>query len=153
MPAEITDVANGRTNGSKIHGTKNDAAVPFQGEQSYGMPNDLVVSKVLDLETTDERLWVYLHFLPTPWNAPTNKHPLPRSPKSPLSPFAPSSSPPPKATSSTSYASENPVSCPGTNTPVPSAPRPSKAGGTISSTIGGLKKGASRSNRPVRRIH
>ena len=80
MPDEITDVANGPTNGSKIHGTKNDAAVPFQGDQPYGMPNDLVVSKVLDLETTDERLWVYLHFLPTSWNAPTNRHPLRRSP-------------------------------------------------------------------------
>ena len=58
MPGGITDVANGHTNGTKIHGTKNDAAVPFQGEQPYGMPNDLVVSKVLDLESTDERLWV-----------------------------------------------------------------------------------------------
>ena len=65
MPAETTDVVNGQINGSKIHGTKNDAAVPFQGDQPYGMPNDLVVSKVLDLETTDERLWVCLHFLPT----------------------------------------------------------------------------------------
>ena len=75
MPAETTEVANGHTNGSKIHGTKNDAAVPFQGDQPYGMPNDLVVPKVLDLETTDERLWVYFRFLSTPWNAPTNRDP------------------------------------------------------------------------------
>ena len=52
MPAETTDAANDRTNGCKI------AALPFQGDQPYGMPNDLVVSKVLELETTDERLWV-----------------------------------------------------------------------------------------------
>ncbi|KAK3176237.1 hypothetical protein OEA41_007560 [Lepraria neglecta] len=31
---------------------------PFQGEQRYGTPNDLVVSKVLDLDNTDDRLWV-----------------------------------------------------------------------------------------------
>ena len=66
MAARTTDVANGHTNGSKINNTRDGAAVPFQGAQPYGMPNDLVVSKVLDLENTDERLWVRLHFLWTP---------------------------------------------------------------------------------------
>ena len=69
MPAETADQVNGNTNGMKIHGTKNDSAAPFEGEQPYGMPNDLVVSKVLDLDNTDERLWVCppyrdAHFLP-----------------------------------------------------------------------------------------
>lgn len=52
--------SNGRshTNGTKIHGEKNDAAVPFQGEQPYGMPHDLVVPSILDLQNIDERLWV-----------------------------------------------------------------------------------------------
>lgn len=59
MPGGTTEVAaNGHTNGSIIHGTENDAAVPFQGAQPYGMPNDLVLAKVLELENTDERLWV-----------------------------------------------------------------------------------------------
>lgn len=40
----------------------NDAAVPFQGEQSYCIANDLVVSKFLDLDNTDERLWVCPHY-------------------------------------------------------------------------------------------
>ena len=58
MPAETADQVNGHINGTKIHGTKNDAAVPFQGEQSYSIANDLVVSKFLDLDNTDEHLWV-----------------------------------------------------------------------------------------------
>ena len=99
MPGGTTDLANSHTNGSKIGGTKDDAAVPFQGEQPYGMPDDLVVAKVLDLENTDERLWVRSHFLPTAWDSPINERPPPRSPKLPPSPFGPSSSPPLKATS------------------------------------------------------
>lgn len=37
---------------------KNDAAIPFQGQQPYGMPPDLVIPRILDLTNTDERLWV-----------------------------------------------------------------------------------------------
>lgn len=62
MRAETADQVNGHINGTKIHGTKNDAAVPFQGEQSYCIANDPVVSKFLDLDNTDERLWVCPHY-------------------------------------------------------------------------------------------
>jgi len=43
---------------SETNGSKTDAATPFQGEQPYGMPADLVVPKIMDLENTDEKLWV-----------------------------------------------------------------------------------------------
>lgn len=62
MRAETADQVNGHINGTKIHRTKNDAAVPFQGEQSYCIANDPVVSKFLDLNNTDERLWVCPHY-------------------------------------------------------------------------------------------
>lgn len=32
--------------------------MPYQGEQPYGMPNDLVIAGIMDLDNTDERLWV-----------------------------------------------------------------------------------------------
>jgi hypothetical protein len=32
--------------------------IPFQGKQSYGMPSDFVVPNILNIEDTDERLWV-----------------------------------------------------------------------------------------------
>lgn len=38
--------------------SKDDRTIPFQGQQPYGMPNDLVVSKALEVENSDERLWV-----------------------------------------------------------------------------------------------
>ena len=34
-----------------------EAAVPYRGEQPYGVPEDLVILGVLDLDD-DERLWV-----------------------------------------------------------------------------------------------
>lgn len=43
---------------SETKGTKHDAATPFQGEQPYGMPADLVIPKIMDLENIDESLWV-----------------------------------------------------------------------------------------------
>lgn len=58
------DLTNGQskghshTNGTKVHGERNDAAIPFQGQQPYGMPHDLVVPGILDLQNTDERFWV-----------------------------------------------------------------------------------------------
>jgi len=54
MPSETTE--NG-TNGTQAHST-DDKAIPFQGKQPYGMPQDLVVSKILNIDDTDERLWV-----------------------------------------------------------------------------------------------
>lgn len=79
MPAEIADQANGHNNGTKIHGSRNDAAVPFQGEQPYGMPNDLVVAKILDLENTDERLWAR-QFLAGQTSQPTKNPQVPQAP-------------------------------------------------------------------------
>src|SRR5687767_3233112 len=37
--------------------SQNDEAIPYQGEQPYGMLDDLIVPKVLDFDC-DERLWV-----------------------------------------------------------------------------------------------
>lgn len=49
MPAEA--------NGNDVH-SKANKAIPFQGKQPYGMPPDMVIPNVMDLENTDERLWV-----------------------------------------------------------------------------------------------
>jgi 2,4'-dihydroxyacetophenone dioxygenase len=51
---------------SETNGSKTDAATPFQGEQPYGMPADLVVPKIMDLENTDEKLWVWHRQLSIP---------------------------------------------------------------------------------------
>ena len=45
------------TNGTKSH-SESDKAIPFQGKQPYGMPSDLVIPKVMNIDDTDERLWV-----------------------------------------------------------------------------------------------
>ena len=45
------------TNGTKSH-SESDKAIPFQGKQLYGMPSDLVIPKVVNIDDTDERLWV-----------------------------------------------------------------------------------------------
>lgn len=44
-------------NGNKSQSDSNKA-IPFQGKQPYGMPSDFVVPKILNIEDTDERLWV-----------------------------------------------------------------------------------------------
>jgi hypothetical protein len=44
-------------NGNKSHSDSNKAT-PFQGKQLYGMPSDFVAPKILNIEDTDERLWV-----------------------------------------------------------------------------------------------
>lgn len=36
----------------------NEQAIPYRGEQPYGMLDDLVVSSVLDIDGADDRLWV-----------------------------------------------------------------------------------------------
>lgn len=49
------------TNGTANSSTpeKDDSqAKAFQGQQPYGMPSDLVIPKVMELDNTDERLWV-----------------------------------------------------------------------------------------------
>ena len=46
--------ANGTNGATEAKGT------PFLGQQPYGMPNDLVIPKVMELSNTDERLWVSL---------------------------------------------------------------------------------------------
>ena len=38
--------------------TQSDARVPYRGEQPYAVPADLVQLGALDLDGTDERLWV-----------------------------------------------------------------------------------------------
>ena len=50
---------NGAANGStpEKDGSQGKA---FQGQQPYGMPADLVIPKVMELDNTDERLWVRL---------------------------------------------------------------------------------------------
>jgi hypothetical protein len=45
------------SNGTESH-SDSDKAVHFQGQQPYGMPSDLVVAKILNIDDTDERLWV-----------------------------------------------------------------------------------------------
>jgi hypothetical protein len=35
-----------------------EKTMPYQGAQPYGMPNDLVIPGIMDLDKTDERLWV-----------------------------------------------------------------------------------------------
>lgn len=32
--------------------------MPYQGQQPYGMPDDLVIPGIMDLDNTDEKLWV-----------------------------------------------------------------------------------------------
>jgi hypothetical protein len=57
MATQTPQTTNGATLGTKSHEDP-DPKMPFQGEQPYGMPDDLVVPKILNLEDTDERLWV-----------------------------------------------------------------------------------------------
>ncbi|KAK0284501.1 hypothetical protein LTS00_011227 [Friedmanniomyces endolithicus] len=48
-------------NGSSANGARaklDDKAAPYQGAQPYGMPNDLVIPNIMDIDGTDERLWV-----------------------------------------------------------------------------------------------
>ncbi len=48
-------------NGSSANGARaklDEKAAPYQGEQPYGMPNDLVIPNIMDIDGTDERLWV-----------------------------------------------------------------------------------------------
>ncbi|WP_413801923.1 2,4'-dihydroxyacetophenone dioxygenase family protein [Streptomyces iranensis] len=39
-------------------GAGDGAAVPYRGPRPYGVPDDLVIPHVLELEDADERLWV-----------------------------------------------------------------------------------------------
>jgi 2,4'-dihydroxyacetophenone dioxygenase len=43
--------------GDTVTNIENEA-IPYRGEQPYGVPEDLVVPRVLDIDNTDERLWV-----------------------------------------------------------------------------------------------
>ena len=47
-------MAPAATNGD----AKDDKAIPFQGKQPYGMPDDLVIPNVMDFDGTDDKLWV-----------------------------------------------------------------------------------------------
>ena len=52
-PSATTD------NGTLSGGTKqDDKAIPYQGPQPYGMPDDLVIPNIMDIDGADERLWV-----------------------------------------------------------------------------------------------
>ena len=56
--AQTNGIPKDESNGStKLH-KDNDPGQRFLGEQPYGMPNDLVVPKIMDLDNSDERLWV-----------------------------------------------------------------------------------------------
>lgn len=35
-----------------------DPKAPFLGKQPYGMPADLVIPKIMDIDNVDEKLWV-----------------------------------------------------------------------------------------------
>lgn len=54
-PAATTE-----SNGSNGNVAKDEKSMPYQGEQPYGMPNDLVIAGIMDLDNTDEKLWVCL---------------------------------------------------------------------------------------------
>ena len=41
-----------------VETTIENEAIPYRGEQPYGVPEDVVIPKVLDIDETDERLWV-----------------------------------------------------------------------------------------------
>ena len=43
---------------TNVETTIENEAIPYRGEQPYGVPEDLVVPRVLDVDNTDERLWV-----------------------------------------------------------------------------------------------
>ena len=45
------------TNGTKSH-SESDKAIPFQGKRPYGMPSDIVIPKVMNIDDTEERPWV-----------------------------------------------------------------------------------------------
>ncbi|KIW88021.1 uncharacterized protein Z519_11131 [Cladophialophora bantiana CBS 173.52] len=51
---------------------RDNRAIPFQGDQPYGMPADLVIAGAMEVDTTDERLWVpqapSVHFRPLLFN-------------------------------------------------------------------------------------
>ncbi|WP_347059635.1 hypothetical protein ABC795_04085 [Blastococcus sp. HT6-30] len=38
--------------------TTDESTLPYRGEQPYGVPDDLVIPHVLELDDADERLWV-----------------------------------------------------------------------------------------------
>jgi hypothetical protein len=57
MPLSATTENNNATNGNTTQ-KQDDKAMPFQGQQPYGMPNDLVIPNITSISETDERLWV-----------------------------------------------------------------------------------------------
>ena len=50
-------MAPSATNGDTKQ-AEDEKSLPFQGKQPYGMPDDLVVPNVMDIDGTDDRLWV-----------------------------------------------------------------------------------------------
>lgn len=46
------------SNGSNGNDVKDNKSMPYQGAQPYGMPDDLVIPNIMDLDNTDEKLWV-----------------------------------------------------------------------------------------------
>lgn len=51
-------MAPSATNGDTTTKSKDDKSLPFQGQQPYGMPDDLVIPGVMDIDGTDDKLWV-----------------------------------------------------------------------------------------------
>ena len=117
-PTATSESANGSIAAKDDSHTK-----AFQGQQPYGMPADLVIPKVLELDNADERLWVSnlngrFNAIKAPSCSLLNAF---RFPKLPTSRFARFSSTPLKAGSLISSASNAQASSHGINTPVPSA--------------------------------
>jgi hypothetical protein len=56
MPPSATKENEAANNGNATK--QDDKNMPYQLEQPYGMPNDLVIPNILNIEETDERLWV-----------------------------------------------------------------------------------------------
>jgi len=56
MPPPETNANGVSSNGASE--AQDEKAMPFQGQQPYGMANDLVIPGIMDIANTDERLWV-----------------------------------------------------------------------------------------------
>lgn len=56
MPPAATE--NGAAANGEARHEKDDKNIAFQGKQPYGMLDDLVIPNIMDIDGTDEKLWV-----------------------------------------------------------------------------------------------
>jgi hypothetical protein len=50
-----TETLNSSATGNS---NEDEKTMPYQGAQPFGMPDDLVIPNVMELDKVDERLWV-----------------------------------------------------------------------------------------------